>query len=103
MREAEILATRLGDRSRLGRVLADICARLRNVAGEHRQAIEVGNRALAIAIESGDRELEFEAQYRTGQAHFAIGSYGRALDLLSQSAEGSAAGVAGVSPLARPC
>src|SRR5262249_35937754 len=102
MREAEILANRLGDRSRLGRVIADICARLRNVAGEHRQAIEVGNRALAIATESSDRELEFEAQYRTGQAHFAIGSYGRALDLLSRCAEGSAAGVAGVSPLFRP-
>jgi tetratricopeptide (TPR) repeat protein len=102
MREAEILATRLGDRSRLGRVLADICARLRNVAGEHRPAIEVGNRALAIAAESGDRELEIEAQYRTGQAHFAIGDYGRALDLLSRCAEGSAERVAGMSPLFRP-
>jgi tetratricopeptide (TPR) repeat protein len=102
MREAEILATRLGDRSRLGRVLADICARLRNVAGEHRQAIEVGNRALAIAAESGDRELEIEAQYRTGQAHFAIGDYGRALDLLSRCAEGSAEGVVSLSPLFRP-
>ena len=102
MREAEVLATRLGDRSRLGRVLADICARLRNVAGEHRQAIEVGNRALAIAAESGDRELEIEAQYRTGQAHFAIGDYGRALDLLSRCAEGSAEGVVSMSPLFRP-
>src|SRR5262249_36371010 len=37
MREAENLAVRLGDRARLGRILADICARLRNVAGEHLQ------------------------------------------------------------------
>src|SRR6266850_6643777 len=64
MREAERLAIRLGDRARLGRVLADICARLRNVAGEHLQAIEVGQRALAIAAEAGDRALELEAQYR---------------------------------------
>ena len=78
MREAEGLATRLGDPARLGRVLADICARLRNVAGEHLQAIEVGRRALAIAAESGDRELELEAQYRTGQAYFAIGDYRQA-------------------------
>jgi tetratricopeptide (TPR) repeat protein len=70
MREAEILATRLGDRARLGRVLADICARLRNVTGEHQRAIEVGERALAIGVESGDHALELEARYRTGQAYF---------------------------------
>ena len=92
MREAEVLATKLGDRGRLGRVLADISARLRNVTGEHRQAIEVGQRALAIAAESGDRELELETLYRTGQAHFAIGDYRRALDLLSRCA-GSASEV----------
>jgi class 3 adenylate cyclase/tetratricopeptide (TPR) repeat protein len=89
MREAENLATRLGDRARLGRVLADICARLRNVAGEHLHAIEVGQRALALAAESEDPELEREAQYRTGQAYFAIGDFPQALDLLSRSAEGA--------------
>jgi class 3 adenylate cyclase/tetratricopeptide (TPR) repeat protein len=87
MREAEDLATRLGDRPRLGRVLADICARLRNVAGQHQQAIEVGRRALAIAAETGDGKLELEAQYRTGQAYFAIGDYRCALDLLSRCTE----------------
>ena len=92
MRQAEGLATRLGDRARLGRVLADICARLRNVAGEHRRAIEVGQRALAIAAELGDRDLELEAQYRTGQAYFAIGDYRQALDFLSRSAEGAGEG-----------
>ena len=92
MREAEGLATRLGDPARLGRVLADISARLRNVAGEHLQAIEVGRRALAIAAASGDRELELEAQYRTGQAYFAIGDHGQALDFLSRCAEGAGEG-----------
>ena len=87
MREAEALAMRLDDRARLGRVLADICARLRNVAGEHRQAIEVGRRALAIAVEIRDRELEHEAQYRTGQAYFAVGDYQHALELLSRCTE----------------
>jgi class 3 adenylate cyclase/tetratricopeptide (TPR) repeat protein len=92
MREAEGLATRLGDPARLGRVLADISARLRNVAGEHLQAIEVGRRALAIAAASGDGELELEAQYRTGQAYFAIGDYGHALDFLARCAEGAGEG-----------
>jgi tetratricopeptide (TPR) repeat protein len=68
-------------------VLADICARLRNVAGDHHQAIEVGRRAAAIAADIGDRELEREAHYRTGQAHFAIGDYRRAVDLLSRCTE----------------
>ena len=99
MRDAETLATRLGDPARLGRVLADICARLRNVTGEHLQAIEVGQRALAIATESGDRALELEAQYRTGQAYFAIGNYRRALDLLSPCAEDTTAGRGQLSPL----
>src|SRR5258705_3210816 len=57
MREAERLAIRLGDRARLGRVLADICARLRNVAGEHLQAIAVGQPALPIAHASGRQEV----------------------------------------------
>jgi tetratricopeptide (TPR) repeat protein len=98
-REAEGLATRLGDRARLGRVLADICARLRNVAGEHIQAIEVGQRALAIAAETGDRELEREAQYRTGQAYFAIGDFRQALDFLSRCAEAPGEGHDQRSPL----
>jgi class 3 adenylate cyclase/tetratricopeptide (TPR) repeat protein len=99
MREAEVLGARLGDRSRLGRVLADICARLRNVTGEHLRAIEVGQRALAIAAENSDRALELEALYRTGQAYFAIGEYRRALDLLSPCAEGAVEGRRQLSPL----
>jgi class 3 adenylate cyclase/tetratricopeptide (TPR) repeat protein len=99
MGEAEGLATRLGDPARLGRVLCDICARLRNVAGEHRQAIDVGRRALAIAAESGDRELEREAQYRTGQAYFAIGDFPRALELLLRCVEGAGEGRGERSPL----
>jgi len=102
MREAEALTTRLGDRARLGRVLADISARLRNVTGEHRRAIEVGQRALAIATETGDRGLEIEALYRTGQAHFAVGDYRRALDLLSRCAEGAAENLPQLSPLFTP-
>jgi predicted ATPase/class 3 adenylate cyclase len=102
MREAEALATRLGDRARLGRVLADICARLRNVTGEHHQAIEVGQRALAIAAESDDRELANEAQYRTGQAYFAVADYQRALDLLSRCAEGASEDRPHLSPLFAP-
>lgn len=98
MQETEGLATKLGDRSRLGRVLADICARMRNVTGDHRKAIEFGRRALSIAIETEDRELELEAQYRTGQAYFAIGDYRQALACLGRCAEAAREGRQ-VSPL----
>jgi tetratricopeptide (TPR) repeat protein len=85
VREAEALAIKLGDRARLGWVLADLCARLRNVLGEHRQAVEVGRRALAIATERADPAQELEAMYRTGQAYFALGDYRQAIDLFSRS------------------
>ena len=102
MREAETLATRLGDRGRLGRVLVDISARLRNVTGEHRRAIELGQRALDIATERADRELEIEALYRIGQAHFAVGDYRRAFDFLSRCAEGASQDNPQLSPLFGP-
>jgi tetratricopeptide (TPR) repeat protein len=63
--------------------------------------IEVGQRALAIAAESGDRELAIEAQYRTGQAHFAVGDC-QALDSLSRCAEGAREDTPGLSPLFAP-
>ena len=72
MREAEILARELGDRRRLGLVLADMGARFRNV-GDHRRALEASRQALDIAGELGDSGLQIEAKYRLAQAHFAVG------------------------------
>jgi class 3 adenylate cyclase/tetratricopeptide (TPR) repeat protein len=72
MREAEILARELGDRRRLGLVLADMGARLRNV-GDHRHALQASQQALDIASELGDPGLQIEAKYRLAQAHFALG------------------------------
>jgi class 3 adenylate cyclase/tetratricopeptide (TPR) repeat protein len=72
MREAEILARKLGDRRRLGLVLADMGARLRNV-GDHRRALEASQQALEIARELEDPGLEIEATYRLAQAYFALG------------------------------
>src|SRR5207245_8726838 len=72
MREAEILARELGDRRRLGLVLADMGARLRNV-GDHRRALEASRQALDIAGELGDVGLQSEAKYRLAEAHLAGG------------------------------
>jgi class 3 adenylate cyclase/tetratricopeptide (TPR) repeat protein len=80
MQEAEVLARGLGDRHRLGLVLADMGARLRNV-GEHRSALEASRQALEIAAELEDRDLEHEARYRLAQAQFALGSLDEATTL----------------------
>ena len=78
MQEAELLAQELGDRRRLGLVLADMGARLRNV-GDHRRALEASRRALGIAGELGDHGLRIEATYRLAQAYFAVGDFGHAM------------------------
>ena len=86
MREAEIFARALGDRRRLGLVLADIGARLRNV-GDHRRALEASRQALDIAIELGDLGLEIEAKYRSAQALFACGDLRQATSIFLETAQ----------------
>jgi tetratricopeptide (TPR) repeat protein len=92
MQEAEVLARELGDRRRLGLVLADMGARLRNV-GEHRRALEASRQALAIAGELREPDLEVEAKYRLAQAHFAVGDLGAATSMFEETAAAFAARV----------
>jgi tetratricopeptide (TPR) repeat protein len=77
MHEAEALAREVGDHRRLGLVLADIGARLRNL-GDHDRAIEATRQALDIATELGDVGLGIEAKYRLAPTHFALGDWMRA-------------------------
>jgi class 3 adenylate cyclase/tetratricopeptide (TPR) repeat protein len=86
MQEAEVLARELGDRRRLGLVLADMGARLRNV-GEHRRALDASERALRIASELEDPDLQLEAKYRLAQAHFALGDLGHATTVFLETAQ----------------
>jgi class 3 adenylate cyclase/tetratricopeptide (TPR) repeat protein len=86
MREAEIFARALGDRRRLGLVLADMGARLRNV-GDHRRALEASRQALELAIELGDLGLEIEAKYRLAQALFACGDLRQATSIFFETAQ----------------
>ena len=84
MQEAEVLARELGDQRRLGLVLADMGARLRNV-GEHRRALEASRRALVIARELGEPDLQLEAKYRLAQAHFAVGDLAAATSIFEET------------------
>ena len=86
MREAEAIAAEIGDRRRLGVVLADLGARLRNV-GDHARAFEANRQALDIATELGDAGLEIEAKYRLAQTHFALGDLVQAGALFVETAQ----------------
>ena len=100
MREAEILARELGDRRRLGLVLADMGARLRNV-GDHRRALEASQQALEIATELGDPDLQIEATYRLAQAHFALGDLRQATSIFLSTVDALAHRGAGTERVAR--
>jgi tetratricopeptide (TPR) repeat protein len=84
LRQAETLATALGDQGRLGRVSTYMAAYLW-VMGEPDRSRECGQRALTIAKALGDVALQVEANYRLGQAYLALGEYRRAMDFLGQN------------------
>ena len=82
--EAEAIAGELQDDVRLGHVVADLSARLRNT-GDHAGALDAGERACAIAARLEDRDLKVLATYRLAQAHFAVGDFARSVDLLRET------------------
>jgi tetratricopeptide (TPR) repeat protein len=84
--EAEALARALGDRARLGRMLAGMAAILR-LTGDLEGAIVAGQQALDLAAALGESALQVEASYRLGQIYHAIGDFGRATELRRRSVE----------------
>jgi tetratricopeptide (TPR) repeat protein/MoxR-like ATPase len=74
LREAEALATALGDHGRLGRAYAYLTDYFR-LLGDQDRAIETGHRALAIAQSSGDLALRVATTGWLGQVYFARGQY----------------------------
>jgi class 3 adenylate cyclase/tetratricopeptide (TPR) repeat protein len=78
LREAEALATALGDQHRLGWVFACMTNHFW-LMGDQDQAIECGQRAFAVAEAGADIALQIEANYRLGQAYLALADYGRAI------------------------
>jgi len=84
LRQAETVATGLGDQRRLGQ----ICAYLTNhffVTGSHDRALENGQRADAIATALGDFALRLETDLRLGQVYHALGQYRRAAAVLERT------------------
>ena len=84
LREAEILAEALDDHRRLGQVSMFLSQHFRNM-GAHDQAIAAGQRALAVAMASGDVVLHAPANYYLGRAYHAQGDYRRAINCFGQT------------------
>jgi class 3 adenylate cyclase/tetratricopeptide (TPR) repeat protein len=86
LRETEALAEVEGDRRKIGMVAAFMadCARM---TGKNRQAIEYGERAVALATELGDFELTVLARQCLGHAYHAVGNYRRAIALLTENVQ----------------
>ncbi|MGH7388080.1 MAG: sigma 54-interacting transcriptional regulator [Candidatus Rokuibacteriota bacterium] len=80
LRLAEGLATRIGDRRRLGRVLS-FEANCLFLLGQHESAIEAGQRALDIAAALDDAALETATEQYVGRAHHALGNYRRGVEI----------------------
>jgi tetratricopeptide (TPR) repeat protein len=82
IREAETLAGALGDQERSCRV-ASVLTHYFWVTGDHDQAIETGEKAIALAGDLKNSNLELmRSYYLAGLAYHGRGHYGRARDHL---------------------
>jgi class 3 adenylate cyclase/tetratricopeptide (TPR) repeat protein len=79
LRAAEVLAERLDDPQRLGRVASYLCIYFTTM-GEHDRAIAAGLRALTLATTSGAFDVQVTAQTYLGQAYHAVGDFHQSLD-----------------------
>jgi class 3 adenylate cyclase/tetratricopeptide (TPR) repeat protein len=84
LREAEGLAQALGDQHRLGWVAAYMTGHFWST-GDPKRAVEVGQRAFALAGTLGDAVLQVVMHLFLGRAYSALGDYAQAIDLLRQN------------------
>ena len=80
LREAEVLAERLNDDHRRGRVCADLI-HLHTTLGELDEALGAGTRALEFAARLGDLKLRIKATSYLAQVHCHRAEYPRAIEL----------------------
>ena len=82
---AEAGARALGDRRRLGWIVAQRMSR-DFLEGHPRAAVEAGGRALEIAAAVGDAELALAARHRLAQAHYWAGDFPHGVRLAEELA-----------------
>jgi DNA-binding SARP family transcriptional activator len=79
LEELEAIATRLGDRPRLARILASAGYTV-GALGEHRRAIEIATRGRALAEETGDILSRCGSDAMMGRAYYALGEYAHTIE-----------------------
>jgi len=84
LREAEVLAKRLNDDCRLGRLCA-LATNTHSLLGEMDEAVASGTRALEIAGRIGDLRLRVLATSYLEQAHYFRGEYERVIALAADN------------------
>ena len=77
LRDAEQLASQLGDQHRLGWVLLHL-SRFQMITGNPRETVAFAKRARAIAEALGDPTLRTAADHQMGFAHYLAGDYRQA-------------------------
>ena len=87
LREAEALAETLHDQQRFGQISAYMSGYFIQAGDDPIQAIENGQRALAIAGATGDFGLQIQANHFLGAAHRMIGDYDRAINHFRRNIE----------------
>ena len=85
-RQAEALAESLGDERRLGQALGVLAARAMQW-GDADRGLELGERALAIAIRLNDVSLQTSVNFSLGRNALIIGDYRQSAEILGRVAE----------------
>jgi tetratricopeptide (TPR) repeat protein len=80
LRATEVLAERLGDPQRLGRVASFLCIYF-SAMGEYDRAITASQRALALATTSGAFDVQVVAHTNLGQVYCTGGDFRQGLDI----------------------
>jgi transcriptional regulator with AAA-type ATPase domain/tetratricopeptide (TPR) repeat protein len=86
LREAQALSESINDQWRLGWVFSYLTQTLR-LTGAADQAIESGERAVAIAEARGDFNLQVATEFHLGSAYEDLGDYRRAIEILGRVVE----------------
>ena len=84
LREAEAMSDKLSDRRRLG----EVAAYMTNYyfwIGKPEQAVETGERSVAIASDLQDFTLKIRTKLALGQAYFSLGQYHQSTELLRET------------------
>jgi class 3 adenylate cyclase/tetratricopeptide (TPR) repeat protein len=84
LQEAERLAQALGDQRRLGWGAAYMANCFGDI-GDLPRAVEVGQRALALAGTLGDTALQVATHLFLGRVYYSLGDYPQAIDLVRQN------------------